>query len=78
MKIVLEDFDDLQTFSKGCEFFEGDIEVMQGRYHVSGRSFLGLSSLDFSQPIDVKIIGTSERVTENFYNYLRKWKVKDN
>lgn len=77
MKIMLEDFDDLKTFSKGCEFFDGDIEVTQDRYHVSGRSFLGLSSLDFTKPIDVKIFGTSERVAENFYNYLRKWEVKE-
>ncbi len=77
MNIVLRTFDDLNTFQKGVKFYAEDIDVRQGRYLISGHSYLGMCSLDLSKPIDVTINTESKRIEDNFYNYLKKWEVKN-
>lgn len=79
MKIMLPDFQDVNTFCKGIEFFEGDIDITQYRENsdhmqkIDARSFLGICSLDLNRPIDVEIKVKDEGVERDFYNYLRKW-----
>lgn len=75
MKIKLIDITDINSFIVGGEFYEGDIEVKQGRYNVNGKSLLGLCSLDLTQPMDVVFNTTNKRVEEDFYKFIRKWKV---
>lgn len=83
MQIMLKDFQTVNVFCKGIEFFEGDIDITQRReksgnmQKINGRSFLGICSLDLSRPIDVVISTTNKEVEEDFYNYLRKWEVVD-
>lgn len=83
MKIMLPDFQEVNTFCKGIEFFEGDIDITQYRENsghiqkIDARSFLGICSLDLNRPIDVVISTTNKGVEEDFYNYLRKWEVVD-
>lgn len=76
MKINLNDILSIQCFVKGCEFYEGEIIVTQGRHVVNGRSFLGLHSLDLSNTIDVKINTTNKNVENDFYNFIKKWEVE--
>ena len=77
MKIMLPDFQEVNTFCKGIEFFEGDIDVRQGRLVTDARSFLGICSLDLNKPIDVTIKTNDNSVEEDFYKYLKKWEVVD-
>lgn len=77
MKVLLNDTAELVAFRKGAEFFDGDIEVCQGRYVIDAKSSSGLFSLDLTKPIDVTITNSSERVRNNFYDYLKKWSVED-
>lgn len=78
---MLKDFQTVNTFCKGIEFFDGDIDITQSReksgniQKVNGRSFLGICSLDLSRPIDVEISTTNKSVEKDFYNYLKKWEV---
>ena len=72
MRIKLEDFEDLQIFCKGIEFFGGTVDVKQGRHIGNARSFLQMCSMDLSEPIDVTIDTENKRVEENFYKYLKK------
>lgn len=83
MKIMLPDFQDVNTFCKGIEFFEGDIDITQYRENsdhmqkIDARSFLGICSLDLNRPIDVEIKTNNKGVEEDFYKYLKKWEVVD-
>ena len=73
MQIMLPDFQDVNAFCTGIEFFNGDIDIKQGRLRTDARSFLGICSLDLTKPIDV-VINTDDKEIENdFYNYLKKW-----
>ena len=77
MKVVFEDIQDVYTFSKGIEYYDGEIDVRQGRHVTNARSFLGMCSLDLNNPIDVTIKTNDKSVEEDFYKYLKKWEVVD-
>ena len=77
MWILLNDTTELVAFRNGARFFDGTIEVRQGRYLIDAKSTLGLFSLDLSKPVNVSIECDSERVKNNFYDYIKKWRVED-
>ena len=77
MKIRLKDMTDMNSFIDSNQYFEGEIDVIQGRYKIDGRSFLGLCSLNFDEPIDVTIETDDADIEEDFYNMLKKWEVVD-
>lgn len=77
MWILLNDTTELVAFRNGARFFDGTIEVRQRRYLIDAKSTLGLFSLDLSKPVDVSIECDSERVRNNFYDYIKKWRVED-
>ena len=76
MKILLEDINDVTCFVNGGNFYEGEIEVAQKRYRINGRSFIGMCSIDLTEPIDVRII-TENPVKEDFYKFIKKWEVRE-
>ena len=67
MKIRLKDMTDMNSFIDSNQFFEGKIDVVQGRYKIDGRSFLGLCSLNFDKPIDVTINTKDKGIEDDFY-----------
>ena len=75
MQILLRDFQDINAFTTGIEFFQGTIDVSQGRHRTDARSFLGICSLDLNRPIGVTITTDDKSVEEDFYKYLKKWEV---
>lgn len=83
MQIILHDFQEVNTFCTGIEFYDGEVDMVQKRENsgrvqkVNARSFLGICSLDLNRPIDVTIRAKDEGVERDFYNYLRKWEAVD-
>lgn len=83
MRIILNDFQEVNTFCKGIEFFDGEIDMVQNRENsgrmqkINARSFLGICSLDLNRPIDVTITTDDKGVEEDFYNYIKKWEAVD-
>lgn len=81
MRIMLPDFQEVNTFCKGIEFFDGEIDMVQDRENsgrmqkINARSFLGICSLDLNRAIDVTITTNDKGVEIDFYNYLKKWEV---
>ena len=79
MQIILSDFQEVNTFCKGIEFFDGEIDIVQKRENssrvqkVNARSFLGICSLDLNRPIDVTITTDDKGVEEDFYYFFKKW-----
>lgn len=77
MRIRLKDMTDMNAFIDSNQYFKGQIDAVQGRYKIDGRSFLGLCSLNFDEPIDVTIETDDTDVEQDFYNMLKKWEVVD-
>lgn len=76
MKIKLNLISDIDEFIKGCQYYDGDIEVKQDRQVVNAKSILGVYSLDLSKEIDVHINTDRTDVAEDFYKFLTKWEEK--
>ena len=53
--IKLTTVDDVYTLVKSLLAFDGDVDLVSGRYVVDGRSLLGIFSLDLSKPIELNI-----------------------
>lgn len=78
MKIRLSTINDVTNFTKVCgNYFDGDIDVKQGRQTIDGKSILGIYSLNLMDPLDVTISTNNEIIEHNFYNYIRKWCVNE-
>lgn len=77
LKILLEDINDVTCFVNGGNFYEGEIEVAQKRYRINGRSFIGMCSIDLTEPIDVRIITENPVSKEDFYKFIKKWEVRE-
>lgn len=77
MKIILKDFQDVNTFTKGIEFFDGHIDVRQKHHLANARSFLQMCSLELEKPLYITIITDDVNVENDFYNYIKKWEIRD-
>ena len=51
--IKLTTVDDVYTLVKSLLAFDGDVDLVSGRYIVDGRSLLGIFSLDLTKPVEL-------------------------
>lgn len=56
-KIKLDKFSDVQDFVKLCVECPGEVSVSSGRWVVSGKSIMGIYSLDLSKDLNLEIDG---------------------
>lgn len=76
MKILLNTISDVCNFSKECEsYFEGCVELRQGNICISGKSVLGIFSLNLFEPLDATIISTDNEEKMSFYNFIKAWQL---
>ena len=53
IQILLNTIDKVKSFNRDILFFDSDIDLVQGRYTVDGKSSMGIFSLNLSEPIKV-------------------------
>lgn len=76
MKIKLNTITDINCFvNASVKYFEGNIDVKQGRQIIDGKSILGIFSLNLMEPLEVSIETDNKDTERNFYNFISKWKV---
>lgn len=55
LKVLIDTIDKVKEFVKTVSQFEGDMDLISGRYIVDAKSILGLFSLDLTAPVEMKI-----------------------
>lgn len=58
MKTVYVDLTNVNSIKKFANIlsrYEGDFDLVQGRYRIDGKSIVGIFSLDLSKPIQLEI-----------------------
>ena len=55
VQIALSSIDDVKQFVQTLTMFDGDFELISGKYIVDAKSILGLFSVDLSKPVVLKI-----------------------
>ncbi|MDD5899701.1 MAG: HPr family phosphocarrier protein [Lachnospiraceae bacterium] len=55
VQISLNSIEDVKQFVQTLTMFDGDFEVISGKYIVDAKSILGLFSIDLSKPVTLRI-----------------------
>lgn len=78
MRIKLNTINDVNSFvNASIKYYEGDIDVEQGRQIIDGKSILGIFSLNLMKPLEVNINTDNVNTERDFYNFIKKWEVND-
>lgn len=78
MIIKLKTIEDVKNFVSICgKYHDAEIDVKQGRQIISGKSILGIFSLNLLDSLKVIIDSENENSKVGFYNNIQKWKVVD-
>ncbi len=67
--LLLNSLDKVKYFSSACERQDYEIDVIQGRYIVDGKSIMGLLSLSLNRPIEIRIYDKTAD-TKNLFREL--------
>lgn len=74
IQILLNTIDKVKSFNRDILFFDSDIDLVQGRYTVDGKSIMGIFSLNLSEPIKV-IIHEENGELDNVIEKLKAYAV---
>ena len=55
--ILLQSIEDVKEFNRLVAVYEGDVDLVSGRYVIDAKSIMGIFSLDLSKPINIQVHG---------------------
>lgn len=64
VQILLKSIADVKEFVQTITMFNGDFELISGKYIVDAKSILGLFSVDLSKPVTLRIEGDDSKLNE--------------
>lgn len=70
--ILLQSIEDVKEFNRIVAVYDGDVDLVSGRYVIDAKSIMGIFSLDLSKPIDLAIHAESnmDEIMEVLKPYL--------
>ena len=60
--ILLQSIEDVKEFNRTVALYEGDVDLVSGRYVIDAKSIMGIFSLDLSKPINIQIHGDAPEI----------------
>lgn len=73
-EILLNSISDVKNFVNTVAKYDGDIDLVSGRYVVDAKSIMGIFSLDLTKPIIVKISNDAD--ADKFLKDIEAYLVK--
>ena len=71
--ILLQSIEDVKDFNRIVALYEGDVDLVSGRYVIDAKSIMGIFSLDLSKPINIQIHGDdAEALIEKLNAFVQK------
>ena len=64
VQISLKSIDDVKHFVQTITMFDGEFELLSGKYIVDAKSILGLFSVDLSKPVRLRIEADDAKIDE--------------
>lgn len=55
--ILLSSIEAVKEFNRIVTFYDGDVDLVSGRYIIDAKSIMGIFSLDLSKPINIQVYG---------------------
>ena len=74
LRISLNSNDKVKNFVNDLTKFDGDFDLVSGRYVIDAKSIMGIFSLDLSKPIDLNIHAEAgiDEILETLSPYIIK------
>lgn len=57
--ILLQSIEDVKEFNRIVAVYDGDVDLVSGRYVIDAKSIMGIFSLDLSKPINIQVHGNN-------------------
>ena len=54
--ILLQSIEDVKEFNRIVAVYDGDVDLVSGRYVIDAKSIMGIFSLDLSKPINIQAV----------------------
>lgn len=75
VQISLKSIEDVKHFLQTLTMFDGEFELISGKYIVDAKSILGLFSVDLSKPVTLRIEVTDSKL-DDILNAISKYREK--
>ena len=75
VQISLKSIEDVKQFVQTITMFDGEFELISGKYVVDAKSILGLFSVDLSKPVTLRIEVTDSKL-DDILNAISKYREK--
>ena len=75
VQISLKSIEDVKHFVQTLTMFDGEFELISGKYIVDAKSILGLFSVDLSKPVTLRIEVTDSQL-DDILNAISKYREK--
>ena len=62
--ILLQSIEDVKEFNRTVALYDGDVDLVSGRYVIDAKSIMGIFSLDLSKPIALNIYADDKDIDE--------------
>ncbi len=73
IKIMLPSIEEVKKFNVIVTKYNGDVDLVSGRYVIDAKSIMGIFSLDLSKAIDVQIHGDDpEKLADALAEFIVK------
>lgn len=73
IQIVLKSINEVKKFVQTITQFDGEFEIVSGKYIVDAKSILGLFSVDLSKPVKLRMHIEGEML-ENVLNAIEEYR----
>lgn len=74
VQISLKSINDVKQFVQTLTMFDGEFELISGKYIVDAKSILGLFSVDLSKPVTLRIEVTDSKL-DDILNAISQYRV---
>ena len=74
LDVSLNTIDKVKKFTKITNSFNCEIDVLQGRYIVSGRSIMGIFSLNLTDTVTVEIESDDDELIDKFIFFMEEFR----
>lgn len=76
LDVLLNTIDKVKRFTNIANQFDCDVDVIQGRYIISGKSVMGVFSLNLTETVTVEIESNDEKEIDKFLKKMEEFRKK--
>lgn len=74
LDVLLNTIEKVKKFTNITNSFDCEVDVLQGRYIVSGRSIMGIFSLNLTDTVTVEIESDDEKEIDRFLKEMEEFR----